>query len=181
MQDQPITQTFTFNGKLATGEKIVEYTHNDITTMFVKVNSSLGNIYGPTGKYKCLLNQKFYPKKKELLIYKDEFGEWSEKSGDDNDFYDWLEENCSDFLEGYYEPRYNRKMFPQDDGENMLQRNLWRDDISSICQDYTYKEIHLELMLGEGRPMLPLRTFVMKNLAGSWWEFYDKIWCYTTD
>jgi len=164
--------TFSYGTKLTFG--IVKAIFNN--RILVKVQQDVSKLYG-TGTYKCLISQKEKQCKKELTLWKKDFkDEYCFKKSGEDDFYDWLEENCSEHLKGQYEPRYNRVRFPQCDDYGSFEFNFWLDDIAKLCEGKTYLQIQNEIMKGEGDGKL--REFIMKHCPGSWWEFYDKIWCY---
>lgn len=170
--ETPTTYDFTFSGAIFNGKHIK--TNNDI--IIVSTDNMDTNLYGKDGYYKCLLNGKIYQRKKQINIYGN--GAFKEKYSSVHNyseyFYNWLEDNCleNDFC--YYEPRYNRLKFNQYVDGN-LEINYWLDDINDMCKGKTYHQIYKEVMLGSGDGKL--RSFILSMCAGSWWEYYNDVYC----
>ena len=170
------TYDFFFQGKCFNGTEIKKTPHHII----VSTETMDTNLYGTTGYYKCLLNGKVYPRKKQIVIYRDSSlkGFYDAVSGYSENFYSWLEENCMEGNFDYYEPRYNTLKFNQYVDGN-LEINYWLDEINDMCKGKTYHQIYKEVMLGSGDGIL--RSFILSKCAGSWWGFYNDIFCLKTN
>jgi hypothetical protein len=166
------TQKFSYDGLMTAGVVLKELENK---RLLIAPIQNLGNSYGD-GKYKCLLNDKIYNCKQSIVIYRDcsHKGNYYAKY-EEGDFYDWLEDNCCKRLEGYYEPRYNSLKYPSLDKYNDV-ANWWIDDINDLCKGLKYSEIYEAIMFGEKHT--DIRKYILSRMPGSWWEFYDKIFCY---
>ncbi len=166
------TLMFWYDGRQTAGKVLKEL---EGRRLLVRPIQNLGNSYGE-GTYKCLLNGKIYECKKEIVVYRDcSFKGSYYTIYDEGNFYDWLEDNCDKRIEGYYEPRYNSLKYPSLDKDYEVE-NFWIDDINKLCKGLKYSEIYEAIMFGETHT--EIRQYILSRLPGSWWEFYDKIFCY---